>query len=160
MTIIAAAAFILSSTTFKPNATLPKTTVYNSSGCSGPNVSPELHWSGAPANTQSFALVMHDPDAPAPGGWYHWVIYNLPASTHELPSNAQIPDTQLGMTSWDNAAYNGPCPPPGKPHHYVLTLYALDVASIPGSHLTGPQVETAVARHTIAKTTLVGLYGQ
>jgi Raf kinase inhibitor-like YbhB/YbcL family protein len=156
--IVAALTFVLASSTFKPNATMPKNTEYNRSGCTGANISPELHWSGAPAGTKSFALVVHDPDAPAPGGWYHWVVYNLPASTHNLTAGAKLPLNELGRTSWREDAYGGPCPPPGDPHHYNFTLYALDTASIGGSHPTGTQVETAVARHTLAKARLTGMY--
>lgn len=156
--ILAALTFVVSSTTFKPNATMPKKTVYNRSGCTGANVSPELHWQNAPKGARSFAIVMHDPDAPAPGGWYHWVAYNLPPATHRLAESAPLPDRELGMTSWGAAAYGGPCPPPGKVHHYVTTVYALDVPSIAGRHLTGPQVEAAVANHTLAKAEVIGLY--
>jgi Raf kinase inhibitor-like YbhB/YbcL family protein len=154
--LITVAAFILASATFKPNATMPMSTVYKR--CGGANVSPELHWQGAPTGTKSFAIVAHDPDAPAPGGWYHWIVYNLPASTHELRAGAALADSQLGQTSFDENAYGGPCPPPGKPHHYVFTIYALDVPHVTGAHLTGPQLEAAIEKHTLAKTTLTGLY--
>ncbi len=158
MIVLAALVFAVSSTTFQAGATMPKKTIYNQSGCTGANVSPELHWKGAPANTRSFAIVMHDPDAPAPGGWYHWVVYNLPASTHRLAESAPLKTTQLGMTSWGAAAYGGPCPPRGKVHHYVVTVYALNLRSIRRAHLTGPQVEAAVAGHTLGKAAIVGLY--
>lgn len=158
--IVASLAFVLASSTFKPNATMPATTEYNRSGCKGGNISPELHWSGAPAGTKSFALVMHDPDAPAPGGWYHWVVYDIPATTHAFAAGAKLPDNELGHTSWGEDAYGGPCPPPGAPHHYNFTLYALDTASIGKQRLTGPQVEAAVAHHTLARTTLTGLFGK
>lgn len=156
--MIALAAFVLASSTFHAGATMPKSTVYTK--CNGGNVSPELHWSGAPAGTRSFALIAHDPDAPAPGGWYHWVAYNIPANTHALAAGASLPQSESGKTSFDENAYGGPCPPPGKPHHYNFTLYALDVAKIPGDHLSGPQLEAAIARHTLARTTYTGLYGR
>lgn len=156
--MITLAAFVLSSATFQANATMPKSTVYKQ--CSGDNVSPELRWSGAPAGTKSFALIVHDPDAPAPGGWYHWVAYNIPATTHGLAAGSPLPPAQLGKTSFGENAYGGPCPPPGKPHHYNFTLYALDVASIPGEHLTGPELQAAIAHHTLARTTYTGLYGR
>lgn len=158
--IVASLAFVLASSTFKPNATMPISTEYNRSGCKGGNLSPELHWSGAPAGTKSFAIVMHDPDAPAPGGWYHWVAYNIPASTHAFSAGTKLPGNELGKTSWDENAYGGPCPPAGPAHHYNFTLYALDVPSLSTEHLTGPQVEAAVAKHTLAKTTLTGLYSK
>ncbi len=157
--MIAAAvlAFTIASSTFEANGTMPLTTVY--ARCGGSNVSPELHWQGAPKATRSFALVAHDPDAPAPGGWYHWVVYNLPARTRRLAAHASIPINELGTTSFDEVGYGGPCPPAGKPHHYHFTLYALD-ANVPGEHLTGPQLESAIARHTLARTEVVGVYGR
>jgi Raf kinase inhibitor-like YbhB/YbcL family protein len=150
--------FTLTSTTFKANAFMPKSTEYDKSGCSGANQSPDLSWSGEPKATKSFALVVHDTDAPHPGGWYHWVVYNVPASTHAFPTAAQIPASQLGETSWGETGYGGPCPPPGNPHHYHFILYALDTTTISGNALTGPQVETAVRGHVLAQTSLIGLY--
>ncbi|HKU66204.1 MAG TPA: YbhB/YbcL family Raf kinase inhibitor-like protein [Candidatus Baltobacteraceae bacterium] len=154
--IIAAVTFALASTTFKPNRTMPIRTIYPQ--CGGTNVSPELHWRGAPKRTRGFAIVAHDPDAPAPGGWYHWVVYDLPASTHELVEGATLPANTLGKNSFGSAGYGGPCPPPGKPHHYNFTLYALDTPAIPGTALTGLELERALSGHVLAKTTLTGLY--
>lgn len=156
--MLMAAAFVLASATFKASATMPLSTVYKQ--CGGSNISPELHWHGAPAATKSFALIVHDPDAPAPGGWYHWVVYNLPATTGELPAGMKLASSQLGETSFEEHPYGGPCPPPGKPHHYNFTLYALDVGTIVGSHLAGPQLEAAIAHHTLAKARLTGIYGR
>ncbi|MGZ3497468.1 MAG: YbhB/YbcL family Raf kinase inhibitor-like protein [Vulcanimicrobiaceae bacterium] len=152
--------FSLTSTTFKNNGYLPKSTVYDKAGCNGENRSPDLAWSGAPKATKSFAVIMHDPDAPAPGGWYHWVVYNVPSTTHSFATAEQIPPNELGKTSWGEIGYGGPCPPPGKPHHYHFTLYALDTAHLGGDALTGPQVESAVRGHVLAQTTLTGLYKQ
>lgn len=154
--ILAALTFTIASTTFKPNTTMPIRTVY--SQCGGTNVSPELHWKGAPRHTRGFALIAHDPDAPHPGGWYHWVVYNLPASTHELVEGATLPPAELGMTSFGSAGYGGPCPPAGKVHHYHFTLYALNKPGLPGTNLTGPDLEKAMAGHVLAKTTVTGLY--
>ncbi len=162
--MLAALTFTLASATFKPNTTMPMRTVYTQ--CGGDNRSPELHWSGAPQGTRSFALIAHDPDAPHPGGWYHWVFYNLPASLHSLPEGAAVPPVHAGSsTGWDlgktdfgETSYGGPCPPPGKPHHYNFTLYALDVPALPGAHLTGPQLEGEMKGHVLAKATLTGLY--
>lgn len=155
---MALAAFVLASATFHNGARMPAATAY--AKCGGANVSPELHWSGAPAKTRSFALIVHDPDAPAPGGWYHWIAYNIPAPVRELRANAVLNGAQLGMTSFGQNAYGGPCPPPGKPHHYDFTLYALDVPKIAAAHLTGPQLQSAIAHHTLARATLTGLYGR
>jgi Raf kinase inhibitor-like YbhB/YbcL family protein len=160
MITLAAVTFALASSTFKPNATMPSSTEYNQSGCNGANISPELHWSGAPKNTRSFALIVHDPDAPAPGGWYHWVVYNIPASTHNLVAGAKLRARQLGKTSWNELGYGGPCPPPGAPHHYNFTLYALDTPVLVLDRATGAQLEAAIAKHSIGRARITGLFGR
>src|SRR6185295_17513184 len=87
-----AAAFTLSSPTVKPGSTLSDAQVFNGFGCTGKNISPALKWSGAPANTKSFALSVYDPDAPTGSGWWHWVVYNIPASVTQLPAGRGIPE--------------------------------------------------------------------
>jgi Raf kinase inhibitor-like YbhB/YbcL family protein len=111
--------------------------VFNSFGCTGNNVSPALSWSHAPEGTQSFALLVHDPDAPTGSGWWHWVVYDIPASTSSLPAGAGDPKTKSmplgalqGRTDFGTYAYGGPCPPPGKVHHYHFRLYALKVPKL------------------------------
>ncbi len=158
MMTLAAMTFVLASNTFKPNATMPKSTEYNQSGCNGANISPELHWSGAPKDTRSFALIVHDPDAPAAGGWYHWIVYNVPASTQSFAAGVQLSNRELGKNSWGDVAYSGPCPPPGSPHHYNFTLYALDTPALTLDRPTGPQLEAAIAKHTLAHARLTGLF--
>jgi len=154
--MLAVVTFVLTSSTFKPNTTMPIKTVYPR--CGGRNISPQLHWRYAPKRTRSYALIAHDPDAPYPGGWYHWVVYNLPISMTSLHEGALLPPANLGKTSFNQRGYGGPCPPPGKAHHYNFTLYALDVPRVPGSDLTGPQLERAMRGHVLAKFTLTGLY--
>lgn len=156
--ILAALTFSLASATFKPNSTMPASTVCSRYG--GANVSPELHWQGAPKGTQSFALIMHDPDAPHPGGWYHWVLYGFPPKMHDLAAGAEPPPAFVGINSGSQQNYEGPCPPPGKPHHYRFTLYALDYMPSLEKDLTGPQVEAALKGHVLASTTLTGMYGR
>jgi Raf kinase inhibitor-like YbhB/YbcL family protein len=111
--------------------------VFNSFGCSGQNISPALSWSHAPKDTQSFALLVHDPDAPTGSGWWHWLVYNIPASVNSLPAGAGDPQKKMlpggalqGRSDFGTAAYGGPCPPPGKPHHYHFRLYALKVPKL------------------------------
>ena len=87
-----AAAFTLSSPTVKPGSTLSDAQVFNGFGCTGKNISPALKWSGAPANTKSFALTVYDPDAPTGSGWWHWVVYNIPATATELSEGAGTAD--------------------------------------------------------------------
>lgn len=154
--ILAAAAFALASLTFRPNTTLPLSTVYNR--CGGANISPELHWANAPRGTRSFALTAFDPDAT--GGWYHWVAYNIPSSTSRLAAGVRLPLIELGATSFKQLGYGGPCPPPGKVHHYIFTLYALNVRTIGRSGMTGPRLEAALHRHVLAQTSITGLYSR
>lgn len=130
-----AADFTLESPQFAAGARLAEAQVYNGFGCSGGNVSPELRWSGVPAGTQSLALMVHDPDAPTGSGWWHWVVWNIPATTTSLPAGAGNPAAGLlpvgavqGNTDFGTPGYGGPCPPPGsKPHRYQFRLYALKV---------------------------------
>src|SRR3989304_2756237 len=105
--------------------------------CDGPDVSPMLKWSGAPAGTKSFALICDDPDAPA-GTWVHWVIYGIPPDTTDLPEGVPpdetLPDgSRQGKNDFGRIGYGGPCPPPGKPHRYYFKIYALDTAPKPGA---------------------------
>jgi Raf kinase inhibitor-like YbhB/YbcL family protein len=132
-TVTNAAGFKLSSPELKANQLMPKSYEFNGFGCSGENKSPALKWSGAPKGTKSFALTVYDPDAPTGSGWWHWVVINIPANVHELPSNAgALNSTTLPAgavqvrTDFGSAAWGGPCPPQGdKPHHYIFTVYAL-----------------------------------
>lgn len=151
-------AIALASTTFGAMGHMPSSTVYDRSGCTGSNRSPELHWRAAPRGTRSFAIVMFDPDAT--GGWYHWIAYNIPAATLRLAEGAALPASELGTTSWGESPYGGPCPPPGKPHRYVTTIYALDVARLPAAHMTGPQLQTAIAGHVLARASLTAFFGR
>jgi len=164
----AMAKFTLTSTDFTEGTTLANAQVFNEFGCKGGNVSPALAWSGAPAGTQSFALLMHDPDAPTGSGWWHWIVYNIPPGTSALaagagdPKKGQMPAGAVqGRNDYGSAGYGGPCPPPGSPHHYNFTLYALKVAK-----LEVPQGASAAligfnARaHALAEARLTGMYGR
>ncbi|HEY2474653.1 MAG TPA: YbhB/YbcL family Raf kinase inhibitor-like protein [Candidatus Cybelea sp.] len=123
--------------------------------CGGSNRSPSLAWRGAPKGTKSFALIMHDADAPIPGGFYHWVVYNLASQTHGLDANAKLGSDQAGETSNGHAQYYGPCPPPGPAHHYTITVYALDVSRLAAdTPLTGAALERQMEGHVIARGVL------
>lgn len=132
------AAFTLTSAAFAPGGMLTNEQVYDGFGCTGGNVSPALAWSDAPAGTKSFALMVHDPDAPTGSGWWHWVVYNLPASAHSLPAGAGSADGKhlpagatQGRTDFGTIGYGGACPPQGdKPHRYEFRLYALKVGKL------------------------------
>ncbi len=145
----------LQSSDFPPAGVIPLSSM--AVECGGRNRSPELAWKGTPKSTKSFALIVHDPDAPIKGGFYHWVLYNLPATTHNLVGDATLAANQVGETSLGKAAYHGPCPPPGPAHHYVFTLYALDLAHIPAAApLRADQLEGRIAGHVVARAVLEG----
>lgn len=132
--------------------------------CSGEDVSPPLHWSGAPAGARSFALIVTDPDAPG-GTWVHWVAFNLPPGEHSLPEGVPRGDTirgggVQGVNDFRFNGYGGPCPPPGAPHHYLLRLYALRVRLPLKPGATRDDVEAAMKGHIIADTELVGRFGR
>ncbi|MBV8365645.1 MAG: YbhB/YbcL family Raf kinase inhibitor-like protein [Candidatus Eremiobacteraeota bacterium] len=162
--LLAAATLVLASSAFTDGGRLPQSAAYNMSGCGGQNIAPALHWTGAPAETKSFALTMHDPDAHAPGGWWHWIVFNIPASRSDLNLNAQsaVQPWINGTTSFKSQGYGGPCPPPGPAHHYNFTIYALDIATVPGAtgDMTGPQLVAAIEGHVLAKATLTGMYSR
>jgi Raf kinase inhibitor-like YbhB/YbcL family protein len=108
--------------------------VFNGFGCSGANVSPALTWENAPKGSKSFVVTVYDPDAPTGSGWWHWVVYDIPASATGLPQGAggekgQLPDgAKQGRTDFGAPGFGGACPPPGdKPHRYVFNVYALKV---------------------------------
>lgn len=151
----------LTSPAFKNGHEIPKLHT-----CEGKDPSPELNWSGAPAGTKSFALVMDDPDAPA-GLWVHWVLYDIPASLEGLPGN--LPRTEhvlggakhgasWGVDSFSRIGYGGPCPPPGKPHRYFFKLYALDkVLGLP-PRATTAQLAKAMDGTVLAHAELIGVF--
>ena len=141
----------LTSDDFAAGARIPAALM--ASECGGSNHTPRLRWTNVPASVRSFALIERDPDAPIPGGFYHWIVYDVPASARSLGATGA---GRTGESSTGRAAYFGPCPPPGRAHHYVFTLYALDVAHAGGSApLTGQRLEAFVRGHTVAHATLV-----
>ena len=163
------AAFRLSSPDIRPNGPIAMEQVFNGFGCSGGNVSPALRWSGAPAGTKSFALLVHDPDAPTGGaGWWHWLVVNIPADSAELRKDAGRPDgsglafgcTQVG-TDFGGPGWGGPCPPVGdKPHRYHFTLYALKVDRLDVSGASPSLAGYMVNGNAIGKARLTGKFGR
>jgi Raf kinase inhibitor-like YbhB/YbcL family protein len=160
--------FKLQSSAIAPNSTLSNDQVYNGFGCNGKNISPELKWSGAPKETKGFAVTMYDPDAPTGSGWWHWLVYNIPASVSELPSGAGDPGGKLpaaavqGRTSFGTASYGGACPPAGdKPHRYIITVYALkaDKLDVPAGS-SAAVVGAAIDVHKLASASLTARYGR
>lgn len=148
-----AGSFKLASTTFEEGKPIPAKYT-----CDSTNVSPALSWSGSPAKTKSFAIIMDDPDAPMEN-WVHWILYNIPAtvtSLEEKVSPAKI-NAADGINSWDVKGYNGPCPPDGA-HRYIFKLYALDKTVTPQSVMTKYALLEAMKGHILAETTLTGLF--
>jgi Raf kinase inhibitor-like YbhB/YbcL family protein len=130
--------------------------------CDGADVSPALQWSGAPAGTKSFALICDDPDAPM-GTWVHWVLYGLPAATDRLPEKTPADDTlpngaRQGLSDFKRTGYGGPCPPPGKPHHYHFKLYALSIEITLKPRATKQDLLKAMKGHILAEAWLTGVY--
>lgn len=142
---IAAAAyagdFKLTSPTIKPDGFFTMDQVYNGFGCSGKNQSPALEWTPGPKGTKSYAITVYDPDAPTGSGWWHWVVYNIPADVTGLEAGAGDISGKLlpkgavhGRTDFGTHAFGGACPPKGdKPHRYVFTIHALktDMINVP-----------------------------
>jgi Raf kinase inhibitor-like YbhB/YbcL family protein len=161
----AASGFTLTSSDFKNKGRIPMAQVFNNFGCTGGNVSPALSWKGAPANTKSFALQIYDPDAPTGSGFWHWVVFNIPPATTSLAEGASGKSMPAGAiesrTDYGISGYGGPCPPKGKPHHYWITLSALDVPAIEGAdaNTSAAVIGFNLHFHTIAKARLLGLYG-
>lgn len=134
---VPAMAFDLSSPDIVPGGPIPEAFAFNSFGCTGRNLSPALAWADAPQGTESFAIMVHDPDAVTGGaGFWHWVVLDIPVSETELPQGSAdgttLPDgareiaTDFGAPGW-----GGPCPPEADgPHRYDVTIYALPVAAL------------------------------
>ena len=136
-TVARAQTMTLTSPDIKEGGTIASEQVFKGFGCTGSNMSPALSWSGAPANTKSFAISIYDPDAPTGSGWWHWVVYDIPFRANGLPRGAgnaggDLPQGAMqGRNDYGETGYGGPCPPPGdKPHRYVFTAYALKVGRL------------------------------
>lgn len=157
----AGASFELSSPAFSAGGAIPSRHT-----CDGADVSPPLTWGDPPAGTQSFALVVDDPDAPDPAAprvrWVHEVVYDLPAGARALRegvrSAADLPvGARFGANDWGKPAWGGPCPPIGR-HRYFFTLYALDVVLGDRGALPKRALEAAMQGHVLGQGELVGTY--
>ena len=129
--------------------------------CDGGDLSPQLEWQTAPADTKSFALVMNDPDAPV--DFTHWLVYNMSPGMHQLDEGASMPKTVRapfveGENAFGRLGYGGPCPPPGNPHHYYFKVYALDISLDLPPGATRKQVEAQMSGHILAQGQIVATY--
>ncbi|SCK11164.1 YbhB/YbcL family Raf kinase inhibitor-like protein [Vogesella sp. LIG4] len=161
-------AFELTSPQLHAGQSMAKAQEYNNLGCNGGNVSPALAWQHAPAGSRSFAVTVYDPDAPGGNGWWHWLVFNLPAGTAGLaagagnPGGALPPGSVQSRTDFGAPGYGGPCPPQGdKPHHYIFSVYALKVDKLALGTDSGPaQVERMLNANSLGKATLTASYGR
>lgn len=163
----AVSSFQLRSPVMQPGATMPDTTVLNGLDCHGPNVSPALQWSAAPAAAKSFVVICDDYEARGGDGFIHWGVYNIPATATGLPENAGANDPDIptgGRHLWNDflhRRYDGPCPPEGPAHKYRFTVYAIDMDSIDdaGTPMTWRKLRFIIHDHIVAQASLTALRG-
>lgn len=146
----------IKSSAFKNEEMIPKQYT-----CDGRDISPPLQWSGAPAETKSFALICDDPDAPM-GTWVHWVIFDIPAAVSGLSENVspqeEVPGAgKNGKNSWQRLGYGGPCPPSGT-HRYYFKLYALDAMLNLRPGTTKEGLLKAMKGHVLSEAQVMGKY--
>ena len=162
--------FVLASPDTLLAAKVPEEYTANVFGCTGGNSSPELHWTGTPAGTKSFVLTLFDPDEHGdPSGWWHWVVYDIPANVDKLSKGAGVEHSSVlpagamqGRTDLGNDAYHGPCPDKGEPpHRYTFTIYALNVEKLdvpPDS--SGAMVVSTAKDHLLGTAVFIAHYGR
>lgn len=167
--LASAADFTVVSPKIKPDSTLTADQVFNGFGCNGNNISPELQWSNAPEGTKSFAVTVYDPDAPTGSGWWHWLAYNIPATTTKLDAGAGTadgkklpPGTIQGRTDFGAPGFGGACPPVGdKPHRYIFTVYALKTEKIDlPLDVTAANIGFMINANQIGKASFTAYYGR
>ena len=141
--------------------------VFNGFGCTGDNISPQLTWEHAPKDAKSFAVVIHDKDAPTGSGWWHWLIFDIPSHIHELKSGAGDVSKSIApagsiqsITDYGKAGYGGPCPPEGHGfHQYTITVYALKTDKLGLDKNANPAlVGYYLHSNTLAKASIVMYY--
>ncbi|MGF1466915.1 MAG: YbhB/YbcL family Raf kinase inhibitor-like protein [Sandaracinaceae bacterium] len=150
---------------FDDGGAIPQRYAFQGFGCTGDNASLPLAWENVPEGTESFAVVVHDPDAPTGVGFFHWIVLDLPPSVVALPEGASTlaePPGVQGLNDYGGHTYGGPCPPPGDPpHRYIVTVYAVDVPSLGLDATTsGALARFNLGQHTLALGRLTGTYGR
>lgn len=156
-----AADFTLTSPDISEGQTMAGRHVFKGFGCEGGNKAPALSWSGVPEGTKSLAVTAYDPDAPTGSGWWHWVVFNLPASASGLPSGAELPKGAVeSRTDFGAPGYGGPCPPQGHgPHRYIFTIHALKVDALPlDADASGAMVGYFLNGNSLGKASLTAVY--
>ena len=161
-----AAGFTLESADVGPKQAIAEKHVFKGFGCDGGNISPALSWKNAPKDTKSFAVTVYDPDAPTGSGWWHWVVFNLPASTHALPPGASSGGLPAGAiqsrTDFGKPGWGGPCPPQGdKPHRYIFTVHALKVDKLDADeNAPAAMIGFMIHANSLGKAMLTAKYGR
>ena len=163
-----AAEFTVQSSSWQDGQTMKDAYVFNSFGCTGNNISPEITWSAATQGTKSFAVTVYDPDAPTGSGWWHWTVFNIPVNVNQLNEGASSGLTKLpvgaiqGRTDFGKPGYGGACPPQGdKPHRYILTVYALKTDKIDlKDDASGALLGYYLNQNVLVKSSLTVKYGR
>ena len=168
-TIVHAEDFTLTSPTIGHGTMLSEAQVYNGFGCTGKNQSPALKWTAGPKGTKSYAITVYDPDAPTGSGWWHWIIYNIPANVTEIAAGAGDPTGKLlpqgavqGRTDYGPHAFGGACPPQGdKPHRYIFTVYALKIEKIDVPYdSSSALIGFMINANSVGKASFTAMYGR
>jgi Raf kinase inhibitor-like YbhB/YbcL family protein len=166
---LAADRFTLESAEIKPNTRIANAQIYKGFGCDGKNISPSLSWSNPPPGTKSFAVTVYDPDAPTGSGWWHWVVFNIPANVRSLPAGAgelgsgKLPKGAVqSLTDFGAPGYGGPCPPRGdRPHRYVFTVHALRVDKLDLDERSMPALVGFMTKsNRLARATFTATYSR
>jgi Raf kinase inhibitor-like YbhB/YbcL family protein len=161
--VAAAGRIVLTSPSFQNGGRL--SSKFASRLCGGANVSPAVSWRGAPGLTQGYVLTMYDPEGRSGAGLWHWIVYDLPSTARGIASSADgkvLPlPARTGMNGHGLRGYFGPCPPPGKVHHYRFNVYALDEPYVQVEKTAVPKVLlAAMASHVLASGSLIGTYAR
>ncbi len=161
--------FVLTSPQMDPGSSMGQEQLFNGFGCSGDNISPELNWSGEPSATKSFAVTVYDPDAPTGSGWWHWLVFNIPSTVHQLAKGSGNVEAGLtpagsvqGRTDFGGTGYGGACPPQGDtPHRYQFTVWALDVETLPlDKDASGAMIGFFLRQHELGQAGFTLFYGR
>ena len=153
--------FTISTTSFNDMDTLPVEQIYKGNGCTGGNISPDLKWENITEGRKSFALIVHDPDAPVQNGWYHWIVLNIPVDVTSFEKVVKVKPPMIEpLTSFNEAGYGGACPPIGHGvHQYNFVIYALDTVLDPSIRVKKPvEIEKEVQAHSIQCAKVTALY--